>query len=190
MNVQHSSRTDRWFTPVDILGRVRTVLGGSIDLDPASEPAANERVRAKRFLTEKDDGLYADWVTSMAPVSVFCNPPGGKVGRVSKTALFWQRLMTETACGRVSHAVFMCFSAEALQTTQNKDCPPVGEFAVCIPSRRISFDFPTGAQSSSPSHSNAIVYVPGTVNKAADFYKEFSNVGTVMFGWRMLTYNR
>jgi hypothetical protein len=42
MNIQHSSRTDMWFTPLEILVMVQKVLG-TIDLDPASCAEAREK---------------------------------------------------------------------------------------------------------------------------------------------------
>src|SRR5258707_14839507 len=122
MNVQHSSRSDRWFTPVDIIERSRRVLG-IIDLDPASEPAANERVKATTYYTEHNDGLYHTWSGS-----VFCNPPGGKKGKDSLTCLFWKQLMMCVIEGHIDHAIFLCFSVEALQNTRGKSVPSIGEF--------------------------------------------------------------
>ncbi len=103
MNIQHSSRSDRWFTPRDILARVRHVLG-TIDLDPASEAAANDVVQAETYYTAMEDGLTRQWHGR-----VFLNPPGGKRGNKSMTALFWRKLMTEVYAGRVQQAVFLAF---------------------------------------------------------------------------------
>ncbi len=158
---------------------VHSVLG-PVDLDPASEPLANERIKANRVITESEDGLLAPWSRG----SVFLNPPGGKVGRHSKTSLFWQRLMRHLDEGHLSHAIFMCFSAEALQTTQGKGCRPVGDFVVCIPKKRIAFDYPAGNSGGSPSHGNAIIYVPGYIDNTGLFVKEFRQVGSVMRGMK------
>lgn len=180
MNIQHSSRSDRWFTPKWIARKVQVTLG-TIDLDPASEAKANELIGAKVYLTEDDDGLTRDWGASN-PVSVYCNPPGGKRGNQSQTFLFWRRLMGLRRSHGLRHAIFMCFSVEALQTTQGKDVPPIGDFYVCIPKRRIAFDYPDGRPSTGPSHSNAIVYVPGRVNESAVFRAHFEEVGSILSG--------
>jgi len=67
MNVQHSSKTDRWFTPPYIIEMVKEVLG-EIDLDPASEEKANEVVGAREFYTQ--NALNETWVAN----KVFLNP--------------------------------------------------------------------------------------------------------------------
>lgn len=72
--VMHSSRCVRWWTPPLILDIAREALGGEITLDPASEPAANERVRAKRFYAQ--NGESEPWVTER----LFTNPPYDRSG--------------------------------------------------------------------------------------------------------------
>jgi hypothetical protein len=51
---------NQWFTPDRYLVLARRVLG-DFDLDPASHSIAQDRVRAKRFFTEQDDGLTQKW---------------------------------------------------------------------------------------------------------------------------------
>lgn len=176
MNIQHSSITDRWFTPPDVLERARQVLG-MIDLDPASEDAANEHVWAVNILTELNDGLTCRWPVDC---SVWLNPPGGKRGNKSMTGMFWARLMNYRAAGHLKHGIFMAFSAEAIQNTQGKDQPSVARFPVCIPAKRLRFVSPAGVPGLAPSHSNAIVYVPGLVDKTELFIETFTDLGDVL----------
>ena len=63
MNIQHSSRSDLWYTPASIIDRVRDTLGG-IDLDPASDAYGNSRVMASSFINEEQDGLTLSWGTT------------------------------------------------------------------------------------------------------------------------------
>ena len=106
--------------------------------------------------------------------------PGGKIGNKSLTGLFWQRLLDHRHDFGIKHAIFMCFSAEALQSTQNKTYEPIGNFPVCIPSKRIAFDDPRNLARKAPSHSNAIVYVPGEIDATEKFAKVFSKIGSVL----------
>lgn len=173
MNIQHSSRTDAWYTPLDILLRAQRVLG-PIDLDPASDEFGNARVGARYFLTKELDGLKQPWVGR----TVWLNPPGSKTGNRSNTELFWQRLMAHRDAGELDHAIFMAFSLEAAQSTQRDGRGGILRFPACIPRKRIAFDSRTGP-GPAPSHSNAIVYVPGTRDETALFQASFSELGFV-----------
>ena len=179
MNILHSSRTDKWYTPVWVLDLCRQALG-YVALDPASDLFGNTRVKAARILTEADDGLTSPWGWSGSPITVFCNPPGGKKGNKSMAGLFWARLMKERELGRIRHAIFLAFSAEALQNTQGKGLPAIGEFPCCVPAKRLRFDTPDGEPGAAPSHSNIIVYVPGTEDHTERFIDVFDDVGTIL----------
>lgn len=175
MNVQHSSRSDRWYTPTHILDMVRQVIG-RIDFDPASEEGAQERVKAGSYAWAKGELPETPWPKG----TVFCNPPGGKKGNRSMAGLFWKRMMQHRDEGMLTQGVFLCFSIGALQHTQRLDCEPITHFPICIPEYRVAFDYPTGVKGSSPSHPNAIIYVPGTMDDRWRFADIFSQIGTVM----------
>lgn len=174
MNILHTSRQDDWATPLGILTLVHQVIGKP-DFDPASSPWANARVQARYFYTQEIDGLITPWPDAG---SIFLNPPGGKAGRHSKTVLFWIKLMEYRSRPCFKHAIFMAFSAEARQTTQNKGVPALGEFPCCTPAKRVSFDDPNGLRGGAPSHSNCIAYVPGASDQTELFIKVFSSLGT------------
>jgi len=179
MNIQHSSRQDSWMTPRNIIGLVTRVLG-KIDLDPASSYMANKRICASKYFDEASNGLEQDWSLGGMPAALYVNPPGGKVGNKSKTLLFWQKLMRERDLGHIQHAIFMFFSVEGLSVSQGRDCLPATAFPVCIPRKRIRFDWPGDEAKNAPSHSNAIVYVPGTVDRTKEFYDTFRSIGDIV----------
>jgi hypothetical protein len=173
MNIQHSSRTDEWGTPIGVLALAHEVLG-QIDFDPASDPFFNARVGASYFYTREIDGLNTDWPDAG---TIWCNPPGGKTGNASQTVAFWIKLMAYRSRPCFNHAIFMAFSAEARQTTQGKGVPSINEFPNCTPAKRIAFDRPDGTKGGAPSHSNCIVYVPGKLDLTSKFIETFSKLG-------------
>lgn len=187
MNPLHLSLTAEWFTPSDICRSAREVLQG-IDLDPASCAEANATVQAARYLTRDQDGLTAPWRVGDDRVSVFINPPGGtrlppapgkKRGSGGMLpSLFWQRLMGFRDGGHLAHAIFVAYSLEQLQQTQIH-VPSMMDFPVCVPRKRIRFSAPAGRKAASPTHANAIVYVPGTVDNSAAFRLYFEKYGKV-----------
>lgn len=209
MNAQHLSLSDSWMTPQDVIDRARRTLG-VIDLDPASSFAGNNRVNAMLYFDEAMNGLEQTWCmrgttwhipkdgptvvsppNSIIPLSVFCNPPGGKfpkgheLGGQSKTKLFWQKLVAEREAGHIKHAIFLFFSLEGLSFCQDTSTCPVAassptDFYVCIPKYRLKFVPPPGVTAPGPTHANAIVYMPGTVNSVETFIREFNPLGVVM----------
>lgn len=151
----------------------RRVLG-VIEFDPASSAEANQVVRAEHFYTKEDDSLVKEWPKDMA---VYLNPPGGRKGRDSMVRLFWRRLMQYRTDGHLKHAIFAMFSVEGLQTTQG-DVPPAMAFPLCVPRKRVRWVHPTEVKTA-PSHSNAFIYVPGSVDRTDHFLEVFSELGCV-----------
>lgn len=173
MDIQHSSRTDQWFTPVPIINRVRAVLG-FIELDPASCAEANDIIGAGTYFDIHDDGLIQDWSKYK---TIFLNPPGGKIGNKSQSVMFWQKLMENR--DSFDHAIYMGFSIEQLAVSQGKGTPAMGEFPFCIPAKRIKFVNPA-EEKNQPSHANIIVYVPGREDERELFADVFRDLGTII----------
>ena len=172
MNIQHSSRSDRWFTPPHIIQLCKHVLG-EIEFDPASEPDANQIVQAASYFDEADDGLIKEWPVGC---TVFLNPPGSKRANKSIAALFWARLMDYRRAGSLKHAIYMGFSLEQLAVSQKYHDDSMLLFPMCVPSERIKFVSPD-ARKTAPSHSNVIVYVPGSIDRSGQFRVTFSSLG-------------
>jgi DNA N-6-adenine-methyltransferase Dam len=88
---------NEWFTPDAPLAAARAVLG-AIDLDPASHPVAQERVKAARYFTEADDGLAQEWRGR-----VWLNPP------YAQPAIehFTSKMVQEVGAGRVESAIML-----------------------------------------------------------------------------------
>lgn len=168
-----SHASQEWYTPGYILDAARALMG-DIDLDPASCEEANKIVKADKFFTREDDGLKQEWIGN-----VFLNPPGPVKGVKSTRGIvnrFWEKLVAEWRNGRVTEAIFVCFSIEQLQTLQNTSCSPLN-FHICVPRKRVSFD---GA-GTSPCHGNAIIWLPkGYYYRSLRFKEAFGAIGGCM----------
>lgn len=161
MIAQHHSKTAEHPTPAVVVDAARGLMGG-IDLDPASTPAFNRNVGAKRIHTRRDDGLAYEWSGR-----VFLNPPGGvmlwkngrwraRVGKgpgTSSAFVWWDKLVNEYSAGHTKQAVFVGFSLEVLRTTQ-KASRPIQSFARCYPAKRMAFS------GDDPTNGNIVAWLP------------------------------
>lgn len=177
---QHSKKTVEWYTPREYVESARATMGG-IDLDPASSHVANKTVLAPVFFGL--NGLNERWGGK-----VFLNPPGGDAPKGSPTksnaVLWWSKLAHEYRIGNIEQAIFMGFSIEILQATQNLACDQPLDFPYCIPRERIRWiDHRTLAPARMPAHANVIVFLPpreGTEHAKHVFRREFFKYGRVM----------
>lgn len=210
-NPQHLSESVELYTPALIVEPSRRVLG-RIDLDPASSPIANELVQARRIFTANENGLLYRWwgnvflnppggimdedgvrvIRAKNAATPGCTetgecglPPGHSHKGVESAAVrWWCELATEWAIGRVKSAIFVGFSLELLQRTQQRDglCPL--DFPCCIPKKRIPFDhIVNGVRVSGkqPTHANVIVCLPPRSDpRGSRFEAEFSPLGKVV----------
>lgn len=191
----HSAGSPDWYSPMYLIEAARWVMGG-IDLDPASDARANQRVQATRFYGLVEDGLSPSntWAGRL-----FINPPG------RQTNEFWERLVGEDV-----EAIWLGFSLQQLQTLQSSKARwhPL-DFPMCIPSERVAFaenarrraervekllaagEAPGAGEhaqatarsiragkvpKSSPSHANYITYIG---QNSARFVAGFSQFGVV-----------
>ncbi len=181
-----SAETVEHYTPPEIVEAARLTLG-AIDLDPASCAKANTIVRAEGYCDH--GGLDREWTTHDGePSRVFLNPPGGKLHRktfeplasdggpgLSSAAVWWWKLLDEYWAGRVEQAIFLCFTLNVFQNSQDYDYPPPYAFPFCVPSSRLRFwneRQPIGK--GQPQHCNAIVYLPPETGPVAPALSRFA----------------
>ena len=161
-NQLHQSNSNEWYTPAAYVEAARAVMGG-IDLDPASNPLANETVKAARYFTKDDDGLEQAWRGR-----VWLNPPYGYgESNQSNQAIWSRRLVAEYQVGNVAAAVLLVNA-----TPGNKWFAPLWDFPICFPDHRIRFYGEDGEQSA-PTHSNALVYLGPDVERFAETFSRF-----------------
>ena len=155
-----SSASVEWYTPPEYVLAVRQVLGGDIDLDPASCAQANETVGASRIYTAQDDGLRHDWHGN-----IFTNPPySGLAGK------FVAHLLDQYERGHVTAAIAL-LNGNAHDTLWFR---PLFDWPICFAGRLhlISPDGP-GTQS---TYGSVFVYVGRDVNRFVDVFGAFGPV--------------
>jgi hypothetical protein len=175
---------------------------GEIDLDPASCSKANEVVKARAYCTAAENGLDVPWTLEGKPSRVFLNPPGGKLHPktlepmasdggpgLSAAAVWWWKLLDEYRAGNVEQAIFVAFTLNVFQNSQDFGYEPPYAFPFVVPSSRLRFwNESTPIGKGSPQHCNAIVYLPPRSANSTDvrdiqakdrFRQAFSPFGSV-----------
>jgi ParB-like chromosome segregation protein Spo0J len=155
-----SSGNNEWFTPREYIESARKVMG-SIDLDPASCPAANEVVGARTFYTKDDDGLDRPWLGN-----VWMNPPYA----ASLIRAFVDRITD----GQPTQAIALTHC-----NTETGWCQDLlaAASAVCFVKGRIRFWNPENGTSASGLTGNLFTYI-GPYPEL--FVAEFSQYGHCM----------
>lgn len=164
-----------WYTPRSYIEAAHTVMGG-IDLDPASNQQAQERIGATVWYgldhpdPDSRDGLAGEWYGR-----VWLNPPYGAQGARAVAATWAEQLIREYDAGRVSQAVLLVNAV-----IDSKWFDPLWRFPICLTNHRIRFDLPADAPTdanTSPIIGSAFVYFGPNV---AAFVNEFSRFGAVV----------
>lgn len=158
-----SAKSDRWFTPPRYIEAARSTLG-VIDLDPASEPAANAAVKANRFFSRAEDGLSRSWHGS----TVFCNPPYGRApGIPSVAGAFAAKMIFEFSRGHFGAGILLVNASTSEDWFQ-----PLFDFPICFTDHRIHFV----GNGKSPTKGNAFVLMGGRIPLFKQFFSPFGNV--------------
>jgi DNA N-6-adenine-methyltransferase (Dam) len=159
----HHAQGDEWFTPVEIIERVRTFFGGRIDCDPATTKRAQETIRATTFFTVDDDGLAHNWFGR-----TFLNGPYGDI------APWVDKLIGEHAAGRVIEAIALTNSATGTQWFRKLFGVAA---AICFVSGRIKFLDANGCEAPNGMFDQALFYLGP---RADEFARAFGSVGYVV----------
>lgn len=156
-HVSNNSRNDNeWYTPVEYLESARAVLG-TINLDPASNEFANERVQAEMYYTEEDNGLEQEWYGS-----IWLNPPYSS----DSVKPFAEKLINS----KFDEAIVLVNNATE---TEWFNLLISKASAIVFPKGRIQFDKRDGKHGS-PLQGQAFIYYGDNIDK---FLSEFMKYG-------------
>jgi hypothetical protein len=157
-HVANNSGDNEWYTPKEYIEAARQVLG-SIDVDPASNPIANEIIGAATFYTAEDSGLDKDWHGT-----VWINPPyeSGLIGQ------FAEKLCDAYAGGNVTSAIVLVNNA-----TETRWFQSIAEqaSAACFPKGRVKFWHPRKV--AVPLQGQAILYLGPNPDEFARAFSQF-----------------
>lgn len=154
---------NEWYTPQEHIERARRVMGG-FDVDPASNPIAQEHIGASHFFTEETNGLEQEWNGR-----VWLNPPYAQplIGE------FMSKLRDEVAAGRCDQAIALTHNYTDTKWFQET---ARAASAICFTRGRIKFYSPSG-DIAAPTQGQAFFYFGPDVDA---FCREFAEVGFVV----------
>jgi hypothetical protein len=163
-HVANNSGENEWYTPKEYIEAARRVMG-SIDLDPASCPAANVVVKAAQIFTIDDDGLLQEWSGN-----VWMNPPYAQ----PYMAQFAEKVSAQFEKGNIHQAIVLVNNAT--ETAWFQRMAGVSS-AICFPKSRIKFWNPQKT-TAAPLQGQAVLYLGSSPDR---FTEEFSSFGLCVF---------
>lgn len=150
-----------WYTPPELIALTRLVLG-EIDLDPASDDVAQQRIQATNYYSSIQDGLSQPWFGR-----VFLHPPAH-----GKTSKWIKKMLAEYDSGQVVEAVLLVKPSAGSNWFQKL----TRMFPVCFPDKRISLLNDQGKPQARAKHDYAIFYLGKDSNR---FQQVFAAVGSI-----------
>jgi hypothetical protein len=157
---------NEWYTPLRFLELARLVLG-NIDLDPASNPQANELVKAARIFTLDDDGLDQPWVGT-----VWLNPPYAQPA----IADFAAKMVAEWKTGDVTAAIVLTHNYTDTAWFQQLAHAAT---AICFTRGRVRFVSSDG-ELAMPTQGQAFFYFGSELERFAGVFAEVGFVAHVI----------
>lgn len=193
--VNQSSGDVEYYTPPLWVGLARQLMG-AIDLDPASNPIANQTVQAARYYTQVDDGLRHTWAGRVWMNHPFhrgekacpakrsqckkktCKPGKNRRGHhidadIPGNAVWINKLVSDYRAGHITEAVIICFNS-----TSETWFWPLLDFPQFHPKGRVHYTKPDGSKADSCTKGSVITYLGPN---ASQFAAIFSAYGKVMF---------
>lgn len=150
-----------WYTPPEYIEAARDILG-EIDLDPASNPTAQQIIEAKLHYTKDTNGLAHEWRGK-----VWMNPPWGRI-----CADFVSKLVRHYETGDVTEAILLLNS----NSNETEWFQPLWDHTLCFSRGRINYYTADGERGAGSTHGSVFVYLGPNWISFAQRFAEFGNV--------------
>lgn len=160
--INQDSGNYEFYTPSFIVDAARLTMG-SIELDPASSLAANERIKASRIFTEADDGLKQEWEAE----SIFLNHPFSKNGN----PLWINKAISEFRAGRAKQICMITYAA-----TSEKWFNPLLRFPQVFLSPRTNYLLPDGSVKKGVTKGSVVTAMGVDLISFANAFKKYGVV--------------
>jgi ParB family transcriptional regulator, chromosome partitioning protein len=160
---------NEWYTPPRYCDAAREVMGGGIDLDPASCEMANVYVKAARYYTREEDGLVQPWEGR-----IWCNPPFSAIPGCPAPMPIWSdKVIFEFTQGHIEQAVLLVKA-----DTRNPWFHRLFDYAaICLSLHRIQFIRP-GRKTEELREGIAFAYFGPHISRFVEVFTEFGSVLT------------
>lgn len=187
--INQTSGDFEYYTPDPWPTLARDLMGG-IDLDPASNPIANQRIQAARFFTEADNGLAHPWhgrVFMNHPFHRGENPCPKNRNKCQKKACekrghhidiaipgnsdWITKIINEYQSGRLKEAVIVCFCSSSESWFF-----PLLSYPQLFPKGRIDYERPDGSKARGVTKGSVITYLGSNID---GFINAFGPYGTI-----------
>ncbi len=154
---------NEWYTPTEYVEKSRRVMGGRIDVDPASSDYAQKVVQAIIYYTIITNGLTKSWYGN-----IFMNPPFS----TAEIVAFINKFIEEYNLGHIKQAIIL--TNNSTDTDWFHKLMKIAQLA-CFTDGRVKFYH----QEKKPNitHGQVFFYVGNNEDK---FIEEFTNVGLIM----------
>lgn len=156
------------YTPAKYTDAARRVMG-SINVDPASNPIAQETVKADHWYDLETNGLEQQWLGT-----VFLNPPYS----YPEIAHFIDKLCQHVNLGDVTAAVLL--TNNSADTKWFRQAALMSS-AICLTTGRINF-YKADGSITQPTNGQSFFYFGGDPEGFAKEFSEFGLIVTVMKG--------
>lgn len=170
MQVLTSHATDAWFTPERYVDLAREALGGTIALDPASDPLPQQWIQAETFWTKADDALNRTWA---GHATVFMNPPYGKENGKSSQEAWTRKACAEYEAGHFDAGILLVNSTQGYKWYEELWV----RYPVCSVKERIRFIDHEGKQGGQAKRGQTFIYLGPDV---AMFARVFGQLGRII----------